>query len=417
MKGMKPTEKRVVITGMGLVSSLGLSVEDFWANLIAGKSGISEISTIQSNDLRFRMVGEVKDFDVVRLTSRPETSRLGRTSQFAVVAAHQALMDAGLYKSGGLDVEVDPTEVGVVMGTTTGEQQSLESVIECRLNRRGGQPCPSNVRQVSSSVISTNISDFLGLGGQSVVLPTACSGGNYAIAHAYDLLQTGRLGIVLAGGADCLSRHFLYGFTRLKALAPDRCQPFDKNRKGVIPGEGAGVLVLETLESALKRKATIYSEVLGYGLSSDAYHSVAPDPSGNGAVHAMKEALDYSRVAPESVQYMSAHGTGTRVNDSVETTAIKRAFGGHAYRLPISSIKSMLGHPLSAASALEAIACNMTIQRGLIPPTINYEEKDPDCDLDYVTNVFRRAEVNIAMNNSYAFLGSNASVLFGRVDM
>lgn len=416
MDRSRPTEKRVVITGLGLVSSLGFTVKTFWENLIAGKSGISEISTIPVGDLRCRMVGEVKNFDVVKLTSRPETATLGRSSQFALVAAYQALMDAELYRDGVFADDVDRLEVGVVMGTTTGEQQALESVIESHINSKEEATFFTGNRQIASSAISTNISDFFGLSGYNVVLPTACSGGNYAIAHAYDLLQTGRLEIVLAGGADCLSRHFLYGFSRLKALASDRCQPFDKNRKGVIPGEGAGVLVLETLESALRRKALIYSEVLGYGLSSDAYHSVAPDPSGDGALHAMQEALAYSQVAPESVQYMSAHGTGTRANDSIETLAIKRAFGDYAYGLPISSIKSMLGHPLSAASALEAIACNMAINHGVIPPTTNYEETDPDCDLDYVPNVARKAEVNIAMNNSYAFLGSNASVLFGRLN-
>jgi 3-oxoacyl-[acyl-carrier-protein] synthase II len=362
-------------------------------------------------------VGEIKDFDVAKLTSRSESAWLGRTSQFGVVAARHALKDAGLYKDGETASELDVEQTGVVMGTTTGEQQALESVIESRIGMEGETPYPPAKRQITSSVVSTSISDFFCLTGCSVVLPSACSGGNYGIAHAYDLLQTGRLSVVLAGGADCLSRHFLYGFTRLGALAPDRCQPFDKNRKGVIPGEGAGVLVLETLESAHKRKARIYSEVLGYGLSSDAHNAIAPDRQGEGAARAMKDALAYSRVQPESVQYISAHGTGTSINDSVETIAIKRAFGEHAYQLQISSIKSMLGHPLSAASALEAIACNLAIRNGVIPPTINYEEKDPECDLDYVPNVARRAEVSVAMNNSYAFLGSNASVLFGRFQL
>jgi 3-oxoacyl-[acyl-carrier-protein] synthase II len=417
MNRISPTKKRVVVTGLGLVSSLGFSVEEFWTNLVAGKSGITELSTISVGDLRCGLVGEIKNFDVVKLTSRPETGALGRASQFAVVAAYHALLDAGLFADGQFSPEVDPAEAGVVMGTTTGEQQSLERVIETRMGLREGSTSLADNRQIATSAISTSLSDLFGLNGYSVVLPTACSGGNYAIAHAYDLLQTGRLDIALAGGADCLSRHFLYGFTRLKALALERCQPFDKNRKGVIPGEGAGVLVLETFESAQRRKAQIYSEILGYGLSSDAYHSVAPDPSGDGALQAMQEALAFSQIEPESVQYMSAHGTGTRANDSIETRAIKRAFGDYAYQLPISSIKSMLGHPLSAASALEAIACNLAIQNNLIPPTINYEEKDPECDLDYVPNVARRVEVNIAMNNSYAFLGSNASVLFGRLHL
>jgi 3-oxoacyl-[acyl-carrier-protein] synthase II len=412
MNATGKNEKRIVITGMGAVSSLGVGVETFWENLIAGRSGIDEISTIRADSLPFRKAGEVKNFDAARLTSRPEASALGRASQFGVVAAYHALRDAGLC----LDQEFsgEPEEVGVIMGTTTGEQQELERIIESRVGPQEGRVPPA-ARKVALSAISTNISDFFGLSGPSVVLPTACSGGNYAIAYAYDLLKAGRARIVLAGGADCLSRHFLYGFTRLKALAPDRCQPFDKNRKGVIPGEGAGVLVLETLESAGARRARIYSEVLGYGLSSDAHHSVAPDPKGEGAFQAMREALAYSQVSPGAIQYMSAHGTGTRSNDAVETLAIKRALGDDAYRLPISSIKSMLGHPLSAASALEAIVCNLAIRDGVIPPTINYEEKDPDCDLDYVPNEARRVAVDIAMNNSYAFLGSNASVLFGRV--
>lgn len=415
MNRIEPIKNRVVVTGLGAVSSLGVGVGEFWKNLIAGRSGVSELSTVRTDDLRFRRVGEVKDFDVVKLTSRPESASFGRASQFGVVAAYHALMDAGLYMNGEVTAELDREQTGVVVGTTTGEHQALEVVVESRMGLEKDQDCLLATRQVATSLISTNISDLFGLGGCSVVLPSACSGGNYAIAHAYDLLQTGRASVILAGGADCLSRLYLCGFTRLGALSPDRCQPFDKNRKGVIPGEGAGMLLLETLESARKRKAQIYSEVLGYGLSSDAYNAIAPDPEGRGAERAMKDALDYSQVSPESVQYISAHGTGTRINDAVETSAIKRVFDEYAYHLPISSIKSMLGHTLAAASALEAIVCSLAIQNGVIPPTTNYEEKDPECDLDYVPNVARRAEVDIAMSNSYAFLGGNASVLFGRV--
>ena len=414
MRSAESIQERVVVTGLGVVSCLGIGTGEFWKNLVAGKSGIGELSTIRADNLRFRKVGEVRDFDAAKLTSRPEAQSLGRTSQFAVSAALLALKDAGLHMDGELTGYADPDHIGVVMGTTTGEQQVVERMIEKRLGMLEefdqGLAAPAG-----NSVIATNISDFFELSGYSVVLPAACSGGNYAIAHAYDLLRTGRISIALAGGADCLSRHFLYGFARLGALAPDRCRPFDKNRRGIIPGEGAGVLVLETLKSAQERKAQIYSEVLGYGLSSDAHHPVAPDPEGRGAARAMEEAIAHSHIAPESVQYISAHGTGTVINDSVETLAIKKVFGDYAYELPVSSIKSMLGHPASAASALEAIACNLAIQAGVIPPTINYEEQDPCCDLDYVPNTARRTEVNVAMNNSHAFLGSNASVLFGRV--
>lgn len=414
MRSARQTQERVVVTGLGVVSCLGIGTGEFWKNLIAGKSGIGEVSTIRADNLRFRNVGEVRDFDAAKLISRPEALTLGRTSQFAVAAALLALKDAGLHMDGELTGYANPDQVGVVMGTTTGEQQVVERMIEKRLCILE-EPDQNLSARIANSVISTNISDFFGLSGYSVVLPAACSGGNYAIAHAYDLLRTGRISIALAGGADCLSRHFLFGFARLGALAPDRCRPFDKNRKGIIPGEGAGVLVLETLKSAEARKAQIYSEVLGYGLSSDAHHPVAPDPEGRGAARAMEEAIAHSHIAPESVQYISAHGTGTVISDSVETLAIKKVFGDYAYQLAVSSIKSMLGHAASAASAIEAIACNLAIQDGVIPPTINYEEQDPGCDLDYVSNTARHTEVKVAMNNSYAFLGSNASVLFGRV--
>ncbi len=414
MRSAESIQERVVVTGLGVVSCLGTGTGEFWKNLVAGKSGIGELSTIRADNLRFRNVGEVRDFDAAKLTSRPEALSLGRTSQFAVSAALLALKDAGLHMDGELIDYANPDHIGVVMGTTTGEQQVVERMIEKRLGVLG-EPDQGFAHPVGNSAIATNISDFFGLSGYGVVLPAACSGGNYAIAHAYDLLRTGRISIALAGGADCLSRHFLYGFARLGALSPDRCQPFDRNRRGIIPGEGAGVLVLETLKSAERRKAQIYSEVLGYGLSSDAHHPVAPDPEGKGAARAMEEAIAHSDIAPESVRYISAHGTGTVINDSVETLAIKKVFGDYAYELPVSSIKSMLGHPASAASALEAIACNLAIQDSVIPPTINYEEQDPCCDLDYVPNTARRTEVNVAMNNSYAFLGSNASVLFGRV--
>ncbi|HKY04704.1 MAG TPA: beta-ketoacyl-[acyl-carrier-protein] synthase family protein [Blastocatellia bacterium] len=415
MSRLAQDEKRVVVTGLGVVSSLGIGAGELWKNLIAGRSGISEASTVRAEGLRFHKAGVVKNFDAVKLTSSRDVAQLGRTSQFAVAASYLALSDAGLYMDGKFTGGPDPELASVVMGTTTGEQQALEDRIESRMGLREEKPFRAVTRQIASSVVSTNISDFFCLGGHSIVLPAACSGGNYAIAHAYDLLRAGRASVILAGGADCLSRHFLYGFARLRALAPERCQPFDKNRKGIIPGEGAGVLVLETLESASARKAHIYSEVLGYGLSSDAHHPVAPDPEGRGAAQSMRDALAYSHTPPESVQYISAHGTGTQVNDAVETIAIKRVFGDYAYHLPISSVKSMLGHPASAASALEAVTCNLVIHSGEIPPTINYDERDPECDLDYVPNVARRAQVDIAMNNSQAFLGSNASVLFGRV--
>jgi 3-oxoacyl-[acyl-carrier-protein] synthase II len=407
-------EQRVVVTGLGATSCLGVGLSEFWRSLVAGRSGISEVSTVRSDNLRLRRVGEVKDFDAAKLTFRPEAGLLGRTSQFAVVAAQLALEDAGLCLDGQLSGPDVRDQIGVIMGTATGEQQVAERLVENWLSSGARDPVPALMSRISNGVIATSIADFFGFGGYSVVLPTACTGGNYAIAHTYDLLRTGRISLALAGGADCLSRHFLYGFTRLGAIAPERCQPFDRNRKGIIPGEGAGILVLETLESALKRRAKVYSEILGYGISGDACHTVAPDSQGRGMVKAMKDALIYSRIAPQSVQYISAHGTGTVANDAAETKAIKDVFGDYSYQIPISSVKSMLGHAAGAASALEAIVCNLVIRDGIAPPTINYEEKDPSCDLDYIPNVSRRVDVNVAMNNSSAFFGSNASVIFAR---
>jgi 3-oxoacyl-[acyl-carrier-protein] synthase II len=396
-------EQRIVVTGLGVVSCFGAGAEEFWQNLIAGRSGVSEVTCVRG-DLPARLAGEVKNFDAAKVTSLPQASALGRTSQFAAAAARLAMTDAGL-------AGFESQRVGVVLGTTTGEQQVVESVLESLLEEK--ECDPRLMTQMSDGVIANNVADLFGLGACSVVLPAACSGGNFAIAYACELLRAGRVSLALAGGADCLSRHFFYGFARLGALAPEKCQPFDKNRKGIIPGEGAGIIVMETMRSALDRGARVYSQVLGYGLSSDAHHPVAPDPQARGAIVAMKDALFYSGIAAQEIDYISAHGTGTPINDRVEAAAIREVLGGR--RVPVSSIKSMIGHPAGAASALEAIVCNLAIERGIIPPTINYEEPDPDCDLDCVPNVARRAEVETAMNNSQAFLGSNASVIFRKV--
>ena len=415
MNASRRLPERVVVTGLGEVSCLGSGEDEFWKRLLAGESGVSEVTTIQVDKTRCYRVGEVKDFNAAKITSRPEADALGRASQFAVAAAQLALNDAAMLRDGHLSREADPDQIGVIMGTTTGDQQIVEEVIEGRLRGREQMNDIDMMRRFGCGAIAVNIAEMFGFHGYSVVLPAACSGGNYAIAHAYDLIRTGRLSIALVGGADCLSKHFIYGFSRLGALAPERCQPFDRNRKGIIPGEGAGVLVLESLTSAIQRSVRVYSEILGYGISSDAYHVVAPHSEGRGAVQAMRDALAYSNLKPQAVQYISAHGTGTAFNDLIETHAIKQVFGDYSYQLPISSVKSMLGHPASAASALEAIVCNLVIRDGMIPPTINYEEEDPACDLDYVPNEARRAQVNVAMNNSYAFLGSNASVIFSRI--
>jgi 3-oxoacyl-[acyl-carrier-protein] synthase II len=260
-------------------------------------------------------------------------------------------------------------------------------------------------------VIPARIACEVGFAGINMTIPTACAAGNYAIAYAFDVLRSGRADVMLAGGADAFSRITYTGFARLGAIAPDICRPFDRNRKGMIPGEGAAVLVLEPLALALARGARIYAEVAGYGLSCDAHHITAAHPEGHGAVRAMEKALAHCGMPPDAVSYISAHGTGTPTNDQRETVAVKQVFKEAAYHIPISSIKSMLGHTMGAASAIEAATCALAILHGRIPPTMHLEEPDPECDLDYVPNAAREHTVHVAMNNAYAFGGNNSSVL------
>jgi 3-oxoacyl-[acyl-carrier-protein] synthase II len=265
-------------------------------------------------------------------------------------------------------------------------------------------------------VIAAHIAREFRFAGVNIMIPTACAAGNYAIAHAFDVLRAGRAGLMLAGGSDSFSRITYTGFAQLGAIAPEVCQPFDRNRKGMIPGEGAGVIVLEPLAAAKRRGARIYAEISGYGLSCDAHHMTAAHPNGEGAVRAMQQALEQSGTGPEEVSYISAHGTGTLTNDRLETLAVKRLFRDAAYRIPISSIKSMLGHTMGAASAIEAAVCALAVFNDRIPPTVNLKNPDPECDLDYVPNCAREHTVRVAMNNAYAFGGNNASLVLRKCE-
>ena len=286
----------------------------------------------------------------------------------------------------------------------------IERFDECEVENRRQDIGREFIEQYPSHMIAAHVASELRFAGSNFVIPTACAAGNYALAHACDHLRRGRADVMLAGGADCFSRITYTGFARLGAIAPERCQPFDRNRKGMVPGEGAAVLVLERLDRARERGAPIYAELAGYGLTCDAHHMTAPQ--GDGAVRAMQIAMADAGVGPADVGYISAHGTGTAVNDRVESTAVRQAFGSRAQHVPMSSIKSMLGHTMGAASAIEAAACAMAVRYDALPPTINYETPDPECDLDYVPNRARPAAVNVAMNNAYAFGGNNASLIF-----
>jgi len=402
---------RIVITGVGVVTSVGTGREPFWESLLAGRSGVSAVESFDTGGYSVHRGAEVKGFDAAPFLSNLDAARLGRASQFAVAAARLALADAGLDAA-----SLDPLRAGVSMGTTSGEPREVErfndSYVKDELDNVGAE----FIGRYPCHLISAHVAEELGFAGPNVMIPTACAAGNYAIAHAFDLLRAGRADVMLAGGSDAFSRITYTGFARLGAVAPEICQPFDRHRRGMIPGEGACVLVLETLKRARARGARVFAEVAGYGLSCDAHHMTAAHPEGDGAARAMRQALEMSGARPEEVSYISAHGTGTPTNDRLETIAVKRLFREHAYRVPMSSVKSMLGHTMGAASAIEAAVCALAVHEDRVPPTINLEEPDPECDLDYVPNRAREHAVDVAMNNAYAFGGNNASLVLRKCE-
>lgn len=399
----------VVVTGLGLVTPFGLGKETFWDGLMAGRCATGPVRAFSAAPYGVDRGAELPAFEVEAHLRRVDPREIGRTSRLAAVAARLALADAGLDPA-----RLDAVRAGVVMGTTSGEPAEIERLDDAWVAGRPQEIDVHFVDRYPCHVLATNVAAELGFEGPVAMIPTACAAGNYAIAHAFELLRSGRAACVVAGGADTFSRITYAGFARLGAIAPDRCRPFDRRRKGMIPGEGAAVLVLETLAAARARGAAPYAEVAGYGLSCDAHHMTGAHPQGEGAARAMEAALRSAGLAREAIDYVSAHGTGTPTNDQVEVLALRRVFPGRAP--PISSIKSMIGHTMGAASAIEAAACCLAVQRRRIPPTIHFEEPDEGCaDLDFVPNAARDHEVAAAMNNAYAFGGNNASVIFRRI--
>ena len=396
---------RVVVTGVGAVTSIGIGREPFWRSLLEGRSGIGPVESFDTSRYQVHVGGEVKAFRPEGFVTRQSPAQMGRGSQLAIAAARLALDDAAV-----ADGSVDPMRVGVSIGTTSGEPEWIERFNDRELAGERDRIGDEFLNRYPCHVLAAHVASELGFRGVNLVIPTACAAGNYALAHALDTIRSGDADVMLAGGADAFSRITYTGFARLGAIAPERCQPFDKNRRGMIPGEGAAVLILETFDRAVKRGARIYAELAGYGLSCDASHMTAPQ--GDGAVRAMRAAMQDADLTPADISYISAHGTGTPANDRVETMAVKQAFGALAPRVPISSIKSMLGHTMGAASAIEAAACALAVWDDHIPPTINLEEQDPECDLDCVPGRARQIPVEAAMNNAYAFGGNNASVIF-----
>ena len=410
---------RVAITGMGAITPLGNSVSEFWQACVEGKSGIDYVTQFDATGYPSRIAGEVKGFDPQDYMDRREARRMSRFSQFAVAAGHQALQAAEL----DLRREEDPGRVGVLLGNGIGGLPNIEAAVNTIREKGGMRIDPFFMAKMLPNMAAAQLSMTLGAKGYSNTVITACAAGTQAMGDSLDLIRAGRADVVLTGGTEAaLCELGLSGFAVMRALStrndePQKAsRPFDRDRDGFVAAEGAAIFVFEEMERARRRNAPIIAEIAGYGACSDAHHVVAPCADGEGASRAMTWALEDAGVTPEEIDYISAHGTSTKLNDSSETFAIKKTFGEQAYRIPISATKSMIGHPFGAAGALESVACLESMRHGIIHPTINYEHPDPECDLDYVPNEARRADIRVALKNSFGFGGQNACLLFKRLE-
>ena len=395
---------RVAITGLGAICALGHHVAPAWAAIIAGKVGIAPIANIPTERLTVKIAGEVKDFDPRRHFEPRQIPMLDRAAQFALVAAREAIADAGISLSGC------KARAGVILGATGG-WQSVDDSYERFYAQGVNRLHPLTIPRIMPNAPVSQITIEHGIRGAAFAISSACASANHAIGIGFQMIRAGALDAVVAGGSDAsIVPGYLKGWDALRVLSADTCRPFSKNRSGLVIGEGAGILVLENLDAATKRGAPIYAELVGFGMNADGKDATAPDLDSIG--RAMTQALDDAGVSPGEVDYVNAHGTGTRLNDSVEVAALRRTFGN---RVPaISSSKSMLGHTLAAAGALEMIVTAMALKHGIVPPTMNYDEEDPDCAVDCVPGEARRAGIEIAMSNSFAFGGLNAVLLAKR---
>ena len=404
---------RVVITGMGAITCLGNSVDEFWTGLKNGRSGIREISLVSPDGFPCKVSGEIRNFDTADYMDRKESRRMARFSQFAVAAAHQAVKDSGI------DFEhEDLDRVGVLIGSGSGGLPETDQQAEIRVTRGISRMSPYYIPMMLVNMAAANISHTFNLTGYTNTCVTACAAGTQAIGEASEVIRRGTADVIVAGGTEAgICEIGMGGFSTMRALTkwegdPSKAsRPFDSGRDGFAPAEGSGVLIMESLKHATARGAHIYAEIAGWGVSADAYHLVQPHPEGAGAAKAMQRALENAGVGLDDIDYINAHGTSTPINDKSETIAIKRVFGERAYDVPISSTKSMVGHSLGASGSLEAIVCISSIVDGILHPTVNQEEPDPDCDLDYIPNVAREADLKIVMSNSFGFGGQNACLV------
>ncbi len=401
--------RRVVVTGLGIIASIGHNRVEFWKNLIAGRTGIGPFDLFDSTGFRVRIAAQVRDFSGADYFSLREMQRLSRADLFGLIAAREAIGDAGLEK--GFE---SPERVAVFLGAAAGGIYPTE-LYRQEVYRRTKRRHPSYLLSFPFCSLTDQIGNRYGLSGPRATIDTACSSTITAIGLGYDWIRDGSVDFAITGGTESLSQLTFSGFNTLKALDPQPCRPFDRQRQGLSLGEGAGMMILEPLERARTRGAKIYAEILGYGTSADAHHITAPHPEGYGAALSMQRAILQSGIAESSVDFISAHGTATPANDPIETKAIKRVFGERASKIPVTSIKSSIGHCLGSAGVLGSGAAILALVHGVLPPTLHFKERDPDCDLDVVFNQAREKEVDTVLCNAFAFGGNNSSIIFSKL--
>jgi 3-oxoacyl-[acyl-carrier-protein] synthase II len=404
---------RVVVTGLGVVTPVGNNINDFWASLVAGKSGVDRLTCFDPQAFDSKIAAEIKNYDPKATIPMKESRRMERFSQLAVTAAKEAFADSGLDMS-----RENPYDVGVLIGSGIGSLRIIEETHSIYLERGPAKFSPFMIPLLIINMASGWVSILLGLKGPNLGVVSACATGTHAIGEAYRMIQHGQAKAMIAGGTEsCITPLGIGGFCALKALSKRNddpktaSRPFDKDRDGFVMGEGAGVVVLEELDHAKSRGALIYGEVAGYALNGDAFHMTAPHPEGEGAAHCMNQVLKDAGLRPEEVTYINAHGTSTELNDKIETLAIKKVFGEHAKKVQISSTKSMTGHTLGAAGGIEFVACCLSLKHQTLHPTINWTTRDPECDLDYIPNVARKTNVEVCLSNSLGFGGHNTSLI------
>ncbi|RJQ50675.1 MAG: beta-ketoacyl-[acyl-carrier-protein] synthase II [Nitrospiraceae bacterium] len=411
-------KRRVVITGVGMITPLGADTEKSWKGLIEGRSGIRRITHFNPDGLPCQIAAEVPDFEIDRFIEIKEQKKMDRFIHFGLAAATMAMEDAGLKVT-----EDNADRIGVIVGAGIGGLSAIEHYKEILLEKGAKRVSPFFIPMTIINLTSGQISIRFGVKGPNSAVATACATGTHSIGDAFKLIQHGVADAMICGGTEAVITPLgIAGFTSMKALStrnsePEKAsRPFDRDRDGFVMGEGAGVLVIEELEHAAGRGAKVYAELTGYGLNADAYHITSPAPNGEGAAKCMRYALKDAGIRAEEIDYINAHGTSTKYGDEIETTAIKQVLGAHAYKLCVSSTKSMIGHLLGASGGVEAVICALSMHNGIVPPTINLDNPDPECDLDYVPHKARPLDVNIAMSNSFGFGGTNACIIFKKID-